>query len=156
MSDPDERLAQRLTEQDETVRVTQDARSGGLDDLGDLRVGAVVINTRDMGRAVRFWMRALGYRLRDSDIDPDFTVLVHPAGVGVPISLQRTDHPPAEPARVHLDLYTAEQERHVERLVGLGATRLTEWERPDGADWVVLKDPDGNEFCLVNRSDAQY
>lgn len=121
MSDPDERLAQRLTEQDETVRVTQDARSGGLDDLGDLGVGAVVINTQDMGRAVRFWMRALGYRLRDNDVDPDFTVLVHPGGVGVPVSLQRAESQAGEPGRVHLDLYTSEQERHIERLVGLGA-----------------------------------
>ncbi len=151
MSTPDERLADRLTERTETAKTTDDQHRGTLDDVGDLRLDTVVVNTRDMGRAVRFWMRALGYRLLKDDIDPQFNALVHPQGAAPRISLQLTDRPAAGPARIHLDLYTLEQERQVERLVGLGATRVTDWDYPSHADWVVLQDPDGNEFCVINH-----
>ena len=59
--------------------------------------------------------------------------------------------PSKEPVRVHLDLYTSEQERHVERLVTLGATRVDEWPYSDDADFIVLRDPDGNEFCVIDH-----
>jgi len=52
---------------------------------------------------------------------------------------------------VHLDLYTSEQSRHVERLVGLGASRVGDWTYPRDADFVVLRDPDGNEFCIIGH-----
>jgi hypothetical protein len=41
-----------------------------------------------------------------------------------------TGHPPDEAVRVHLDLCTTEQERQIERLVGLGATRVDDWDHP--------------------------
>jgi hypothetical protein len=66
-------------------------------------------------------------------------------------SLQLADGPPKEPVRVHLDLYTGEQARHVERLVTLGATRVDEWPYPDGADFIVMRDPDGNEACVIDH-----
>ena len=50
--------------------------------------------------------------------------------------------------RSHLDLYTTDQEGEVERLVKLGATRYPWRYRPDD-DFVVLEDPDGNLFCVV-------
>jgi hypothetical protein len=52
---------------------------------------------------------------------------------------------------VHLDLYTSGQARHVERLIELGATRVDNWPYPDGADFIVLRDPDGNEFCVIDH-----
>jgi hypothetical protein len=54
-------------------------------------------------------------------------------------------------SRIHLDLYTSEQARHVDRLVKLGATRAEEWPYPPDADFVVLRDPDGNEFCVIDH-----
>jgi catechol 2,3-dioxygenase-like lactoylglutathione lyase family enzyme len=120
-------------------------------DVGDLRVGTVVVNVRDMERGLKFWCDALGYRPRESEWDPQFMMLVHPEGGRLPVSLQLTDHPPASPARVHLDLYTSEQSRHVDRLVRLGATRAEDWPYPDDADFIVLRDPDGNEFCVIDH-----
>ena len=76
------------------------------DDVGDLHLATVVVNVRDMRRAVDFWSAALGYRLRKPEIDPNFSMLVDTDGTGLPISLQRTDTAPNEPARIHLDLYT--------------------------------------------------
>jgi catechol 2,3-dioxygenase-like lactoylglutathione lyase family enzyme len=123
------------------------------DGVGDLHVATVVVNVQDMRRAVDFWCAVLGYRLREADMDPRFTMLVHPEGRRVPVSLQLTDGPPREPVRLHLDLYTDEQERHVERLVALGATRVTGWSYPDDPDFVVLRDPDGNEFCVIDHGE---
>jgi hypothetical protein len=79
-------------------------------------------------------------------------MLEHPGGRGLPVSLQRTDAPPREPVRLHLDLYTSEQARHVQRIVGLGATRLDDWPYPDDADFVVLRDTEGNEFCVIDHA----
>jgi catechol 2,3-dioxygenase-like lactoylglutathione lyase family enzyme len=118
---------------------------------GDLHLGTVVINVQDMHRAVDFWTAALGYVQREQDRDPEFMMLVDPAGRRLPVSVQLADSPPKEPVRVHLDLYTSEQARHVERLARLGATRVDEWPYPDGADFIVMRDPDGNEFCVIDH-----
>jgi catechol 2,3-dioxygenase-like lactoylglutathione lyase family enzyme len=115
------------------------------------RLGTVVINVHDMERGVGFWSAALGYRPRQGEWDPQFMMLVHPGGGRLPVSLQLTDRPPASPARVHLDLYTTEQYRHVDRLAGLGATRVDDWTYPGDADFIVLRDPDGNEFCVIDH-----
>jgi len=123
------------------------------DSVGDLHVGTVVVNVQDMTRAVAFWCAALGYRPREAEPDPDFMMLVHPDDERrVAVSLQRTEHPPAEPVRVHLDLYTAQQERHVDRLMAIGARRVSDWDYPEDPDFVVLRDPDGNEFCVIDHS----
>lgn len=121
------------------------------DQIGDLHLATVVINVMDMERGVRFWSAALGYVQREQESSPDFMMLVHPEMSGVPVSLQLTDTVAAEPVRVHIDLYTSEQARHVERLVDIGASRVEEWTYPDDADFIVLRDPDGNEFCVIDH-----
>jgi catechol 2,3-dioxygenase-like lactoylglutathione lyase family enzyme len=118
---------------------------------GDLHLATVVINVQDMHRAVDFWTAALGYVRREREWDPEFVMLVDPARRRLPVSLQLTDSPPKEPVRVHLDLYTREQARHIERLAGLGAARVDEWPYPQDADFVVMRDPDGNEFCVIDH-----
>ncbi|MDI1464962.1 VOC family protein [Catellatospora sp. KI3] len=58
--------------------------------------------------------------------------------------------------RIHLDLRPAEGTRDEElaRLIGLGATTVDDRRNPDGTGWVVLADPEGNEFCIL-RSEAE-
>jgi len=58
--------------------------------------------------------------------------------------------------RVHLDLRPREGSRDDElgRLLALGATSLDDRRNPDGTGWVVLADPEGNEFCIL-RSEAE-
>jgi hypothetical protein len=58
--------------------------------------------------------------------------------------------------RVHLDLRPREGSRDDElaRLLGLGATTVDDRRNPDGTGWVVLADPEGNEFCIL-RSTAE-
>jgi len=90
------------------------------DEIGDLHLGTVVVNVQDMKRAVTFWTAALGYQQREQAWDPEFMMLVDPAGRQLPVSLQLTGSPSSELVRVHLDLYTSEQEPQVERLTRLG------------------------------------
>lgn len=123
--------------------------------VGDLHLATVVINVQDMERAVRFWSAALGYQQREQEWDPEFMMLVDPGGRRLPLSLQLTDSQPRESVRVHVDLYTSQQAEHVGRLVGLGATRVDDWPYPQDADFVVLRDPDGNEFCVIDHRELQ-
>jgi catechol 2,3-dioxygenase-like lactoylglutathione lyase family enzyme len=122
-------------------------------EVGDLHIATVVVNVQDMERAVRFWCAALGYRTREDTWDPEFTMLVDPEGSGIPLSLQIAESQPKEPVRLHLDLYTDAQERQVERLVQLGATAVEDWPYPQDADFVVLRDPDGNELCVIDHAE---
>ena len=115
-----------------------------------LRVGSIVIHCHAFDRMMAFWQAALGYVPREPAAG-GWVVLRDPAGTGPNLSLQARDHP--RPARgwIHLDLYTPDQGREVDRLVSLGATRYP-WRYQPGDDFVVLADPDGNLFCVVRKS----
>jgi catechol 2,3-dioxygenase-like lactoylglutathione lyase family enzyme len=121
--------------------------------VGDLHLATVVMNVQDMDRAVAFWSAALGYEPREATFDPSFMMLVDGNERGLPLSLQKAESPPKEPVRIHLDLYTDDQDRQVSRLVGLGATKVDDWPYPVDADFVVLRDPDGNEFCVIGHAE---
>lgn len=72
-----------------------------------------------------------------------------PDGEGPHVSPQQRDVPRTTTRSwIHLDLYSRDQKREVERLVRLGAHRYP-WRYEPGADYVVLEDPDGNLFCVV-------
>ncbi len=115
-------------------------------------VGSTVINTANVERATAFWTAALRYVVRHSD--PTFAVLTDPRRRWSNVSLQLTDEPKRGRNRLHLDLYTTDREGEAERLEGLGATRPP-WDYPPDPDFVVLADPDGNEFCVVQSPFTQ-
>jgi predicted enzyme related to lactoylglutathione lyase len=54
------------------------------------------------------------------------------------------------PPRIHLDLYADDQAAEVERLTALGATEVHWDKRPPDADYVILADPEGNRFCVID------
>ena len=53
-----------------------------------------------------------------------------------------------KPKRHHMDLFTRDQAKEVERLLNLGASRV-DWNYEPDADYIVLADPDANTFCVV-------
>ena len=120
-----------------------------------LSLGVVVLGVTDVRRAAEFWSAALGYELREDGFGGWAMVLVPPGGSGTAIALQRSQTPPEGYPRLHLDLHVANpavQESEAARLVSLGAERVN-WDLyPDDPDFVVLADPDGNRFCIVDLS----
>ena len=58
------------------------------------------------------------------------------------------------PPRIHLDLYAEDQVAEVRRLISLGATEVHWDKRPPDADYVILADPEGNRFCVVDAGEA--
>lgn len=122
-----------------------------------LRLGFPVVGVVDMPRAVAFWTGALDLVASDEWRSDNWTTLTDSHGSGRVLGLQRSESPVQEQPRIHLDLFVdsaAEQEAEVERLVGLGARQLA-WEwYPLDPDFIVLSDPDGNPFCVVDLSNA--
>jgi catechol 2,3-dioxygenase-like lactoylglutathione lyase family enzyme len=119
-----------------------------------LTLGVVVLGVRDVQRAAAFWTAALGYQVRRDGFGGWATVLQPPdGGAGTRIALQTSTTEPQDHPRLHLDLHVAdaaEQATEAERLSTLGAERV-DWDSyPDDPDFVVLADPDGNRFCIVD------
>jgi catechol 2,3-dioxygenase-like lactoylglutathione lyase family enzyme len=120
-----------------------------------LRLGTVVLGADDVDRAAAFWANVFGYEVVPfPDAENEFTILIPPDRVGTRIAVHRSDTPAQERPRVHLDLVVdspTEQSSEVDRLVGLGATRVP-WDYPSDPDFVVLADTEGNRFCIVDAS----
>ena len=115
-----------------------------------MRIGSVVIDCNDFEAMHAFWRAALGYVEREPAED-GWVVLRDPGGGGVNVSIALVPEPRAGKNRLHLDLYTDQQEAEVERLLALGATRYPR-EPEAGEDFIVLEDPEGNLFCVVDTA----
>ncbi|HEY0604263.1 MAG TPA: VOC family protein [Herpetosiphonaceae bacterium] len=137
----------------------------------------VVIDCADPGQLAPFWASALGYKIQDPpqgfDSWPEFltsigvpesewnsaSAIIDPDGKGARIYFQRVPEPKTVKNRLHLDLNASGghglpvEERRVkvgeavERLQSLGATKIREMELR-GEYWIVMADPEGNEFCV--------
>jgi catechol 2,3-dioxygenase-like lactoylglutathione lyase family enzyme len=120
-----------------------------------VHLGVVVLGVDNVERAAEFWCDALGYERRQDGFGGWSMVLVPRSGAGANLALQTSETTPEEYPRIHLDLHVAsatEQALEVERLVSLGAERV-DWDRyPEDPDFVVLADPEGNRFCVVDLS----
>jgi catechol 2,3-dioxygenase-like lactoylglutathione lyase family enzyme len=122
-----------------------------------LSIGTIVLGVADVHRAADFWTRALGYVPRGGEVGDDWTVLVPATGAGARLALGLSETPVQEHPRIHLDLYAgdaADQAAEVERLISLGAERV-DWDLyPEDGDFVVLADPEGNRFCVIDTGQA--
>jgi catechol 2,3-dioxygenase-like lactoylglutathione lyase family enzyme len=117
-----------------------------------LTVGSIVIRVDDLQRQADFWTAALRYDVRPSGSD-DFVMLRPRNGVGPQVSLDAVPSPRMLPPRIHLDLYADDQVAEVRRLTALGA-REVHWDKqPADADYVIMEDPEGNRFCVVDARD---
>jgi predicted enzyme related to lactoylglutathione lyase len=105
-----------------------------------------------------FWAQVLGY-VRDPE-DPDAPgdeecLILSPDGTQRLLFLE-VPEPKQVKNRLHLDLVpaTGTRDEELARLLELGARTVDDRRNPDGTGWVVLADPEGNEFCIL-RSDAE-
>ena len=116
-----------------------------------LTIQAIDIDAADPSRLAAFWEAALGWR-RTYD-SADEVALEPPAhsvrdGVAPDLLFLRVPETKAGKNRLHLDLRPDDQAAEVARLEGLGATRVDVGQSPE-VSWVVLADPEGNEFCVL-------
>jgi predicted enzyme related to lactoylglutathione lyase len=121
------------------------------------QVRNITFDSHDPHAQATWWAQVIGGTLADDDFpgDPEASV-IWPDGPGYPrLLFEQVPETKAIKNRMHLDL-TPDTTRaeEVARLTALGATVIDDRTRPDGAGWVVLQDPEGNEFC-VERSDAE-
>jgi predicted enzyme related to lactoylglutathione lyase len=106
----------------------------------------VSFDVQDAKTVANFWAAALG-RVVSEDADSDNAAVNEPGSNGSYIGFHRVPEPKTVKNRMHLDLITSDFDNEVERLIGLGATKLNEIRA--GGHWVTLADPEGNEFDVV-------
>ncbi len=108
-----------------------------------LRIASVTIDCADVRRMTDFWSAALGYRSGEESDDEAGDVF-DPHDQDVELVFVRVPEGKMVKNRVHLDIGADDREAEVARLEGLGAT-MVETIRT----WTVMRDPEGNEFCVI-------
>lgn len=116
-----------------------------------LTVGSIVLRVADIARQEEFWTHALDYERGHATAD--FVLLRPRRGDGPNLSLDMMRSERVLPPRIHLDLYADDQVAEVARLVALGAREIPWAGRPADADYVILEDPEGNRFCVVDAAE---
>ena len=116
-----------------------------------LRLQNISVDCPDPARLAAFWADVLGWRV--TSVDTEEVVVEPPAGsreegVVPDLVFLLVPDDKAVKNRLHLDLRPNDQVAEVERLIELGATRVDVGQSSE-ATWVVLADPDGNEFCVL-------
>jgi catechol 2,3-dioxygenase-like lactoylglutathione lyase family enzyme len=117
----------------------------------DIRIQCLCVDTPDPARLAEFWQSALGWRRtyeRDEEVVLEPPVGSREDGVVPDLLFSRVPEQKAGKNRLHLDLRPGDQAAEVARLEELGARRVDVGQGTD-ASWVVMADPDGNEFCVL-------
>jgi predicted enzyme related to lactoylglutathione lyase len=109
----------------------------------------LVVDAQDPARLARWWAEALGYQItyeKPDEVEIRRTPDELPGLIFVPVREQKRVK-----NRLHIDLRPHDQEGEVERLVNMGA-RHVDVGQGDEVSWVVLADPEGNEFCVLRTA----
>jgi len=116
-------------------------------------MGSVVVDCGDPEALARFWVAVTGYRMDEPEAEQGavrWVMLRAPAGQPN-LAFQKVPEPKQGKNRVHVDLYTADEQAEAARIEALRATRISVSEDPDDV-FIVLADPEGNEFCVCRQS----
>lgn len=128
------------------------------------RIRNITFDCADPYSLAQFWSALTGIPIDDdstpeaerSNPGDDQVGIVLPVSPSMVLLFIRVPEPKSVKNRLHLDVgsATATRDEEVERALGLGATVVADQRRPDGTGWVVMADPEGNEFC-IERGDAE-
>jgi catechol 2,3-dioxygenase-like lactoylglutathione lyase family enzyme len=119
----------------------------------DIRIQSLCVDSTDPVKIARFWEAALGWRRTHDADDADDEVVLEPPegspedGVAPDLLFLKVPETKTVKNRLHLDLRPRDQAAEVARLEALGARRVDIGQ--GDVSWVVLADPDGNEFCVL-------
>jgi hypothetical protein len=106
-------------------------------------IAALAVDCHDPSGLARWWSRLLGGEV---EVDPDGDATLHTPG-GLAIDFGRVPEAKTVKNRLHLDLCSTDLAAATDQAVALGATRADDVYA--GGRWQVLRDPEGNEFCLL-------
>ncbi|EOM76797.1 VOC family protein [Rhodococcus rhodnii] len=106
----------------------------------------LVVNSLDPEALGRWWAQALGW---EYEIDQDGDVVVHAPGSAPDLLFLKVPEVKSVFNRLHLDFRPDDQKAEVARLLELGA-RTADVGQGEDVPWVVLADPEGNEFCVLS------
>jgi predicted enzyme related to lactoylglutathione lyase len=113
----------------------------------------LVLDCREPEPLAAFWADALGYEKVGSQ--GAYVLLVDPDRAGPRLLLQAVPEPKDAKVRMHLDLYVDDLEAEARRLEALGARRIPPGlVHEHGTSWILMADPEGNEFCVCNAAHA--
>jgi predicted enzyme related to lactoylglutathione lyase len=114
-----------------------------------LKLDSLSFDCADPMWVAAFWAAALGFSQPDAESGPQGAWIDDPSGRTSGIYFQPVPEAKIAKNRVHLDLRPAvAMDAEVERLVGLGASVLGRVDE-EGSFWTVMRDPEGNEFCVL-------
>lgn len=113
----------------------------------------IVMQARDPRETGAFWETALGLTTLTSAPDGYEGRMTFGEDLWLDVCIERVSEPPPPGWRLHLDLFGGEEQQEVvKRLLGAGAHRIDIGQRD--VPWVVLADPDGNPFCVMEERAA--
>lgn len=114
------------------------------------RFTELCIDCHDPVRLAAFWSEVLDYQVSEKDPDGVWVALRGPEGSGPELSFVRVPDEKVVKNRLHIDVSPRDRDQaeEVERIVALGARRIDIGQGPD-VTWVVLADPEDNEFCVL-------
>ena len=113
----------------------------------------LVLDCADPDKLAEFWSAAIGYNTLGGA--GSYVLLVDEASQQPKLLLQRVDEPKSGKNRMHFDIETPTVDEEVARLEALGARRIeADAIEEHGNRWVVMADPEGNEFCVCNAGHA--
>jgi Glyoxalase-like domain len=117
-----------------------------------LSIQCLTIDSKDPDALAAFWAAALGYdtifRSPEEEQEDREVVITQPGGNGWELLFLTAPDDKAIKNRLHLDLRPEDRDAEVDRLLDLGARRVDIGQGPE-VTWVVLADPEGNEFCVL-------
>jgi predicted enzyme related to lactoylglutathione lyase len=124
-----------------------------------IRVQTVSVDARDPRRMGEWWAEALGWEITEANDEEGEVEIAPPSGspdhgAVAPLLFLRVPEGKSLKNRIHLDLRPDDQAAEVARFEGLGATRVDIGQGSE-VTWVVLADPEGNEFCILRSRPQQ-
>lgn len=120
-----------------------------------MMVNNMTFDCADAPRLARFWAGLFGWVVFYDD-DPEVMVAPHFPATGPTMLFIPVPEGKTAKNRLHLDLQPTDRTRDaaVDQALGLGATVIGDFRKPDGSGWVTMADPEGNEFC-IERSTSE-
>ena len=144
--------------------------------MANYRKFSLTMDAADPLALSKFWVEALDYQREDPPAPHasweealsawgvpkerwnDFNAIVDPDGIGPRIFIQKVPEPKTSKNRLHVDIRVSESpdakdpallQAKADELVALGATLVQVFDDPDEGYWIVMADPEGNEFCII-------